>query len=162
MFQAEDSCASGVAVFGDNTMPNTQTILMIIFCLVDDLVNRHARVKPGARAKFSDSELIALVLYKELAGIESEYQLLRLIRRDYLDLFPKLIGQSQFNRRARSLCWLIEKIRQHVLGELNASWPDFAIIDSTSVPMKHAVRAARTRSEKSELIGFGRRFAPSC
>jgi hypothetical protein len=158
MFQAEDSCASGVAVFGDNTMPNTQTILMIIFCLVDDLVNRHARVKPGARAKFSDSELIALVLYKELAGIESEYQLLRLIRRDYLDLFPKLIGQSQFNRRARSLCWLIEKIRQHVLGELNASWPDFAIIDSTSVPMKHAVRAARTRSEKSQLIGFGRRF----
>lgn len=139
-------------------MPNTQTILTIIFCLVDDLVNKYARPKPGARAKFADSELIALVLYKELADIESEHQLLRLIRRDYLYMFPKLIGQSQFNRRARSLCRLIEKIRQDILDSLNASWPEFVIIDSTAVPMKHAVRAARTRSEKSELIGFGRRY----
>jgi len=139
-------------------MPNTQTILTIIFCLVDDLVNRHARSKPGARAKFTDSELIALVLYKELAGIESEHQLLRLVKRDYLYLFPKLIGQSQFNRRARSLCWLIEKIRQDILDKLNASWPEFVIIDSTPVPMKHVVRAAITKSEKSELIGFGRRY----
>lgn len=139
-------------------MPNTQTILTIIFCLVDDLVNRHARPKCGARAKFADSELIALVLYKELAGIESEHQLLRLIKRDYLYLFPKLIGQSQFNRRAKSLCWLIEKIRHELLNKLNASWPEIVIVDSTPVPMKHAVRAARTKSEKSELIGFGRRF----
>lgn len=139
-------------------MPNTQTILTIIFCLVDDLVNRHARSKCGARAKFTDSELIALVLYKELAGIESEHQLLRLIKRDYLYLFPKLIGQSQFNRRAKSLCWLIEKIRHELLDKLNASWPEFAIIDSTPVPMKHVVRAAMTKSEKSELIGYGRRY----
>lgn len=139
-------------------MPNTQTILTIIFCLVDDLVNRHLRSKPGAHPKFTDSELIALVLYKELAGIESECQLLRLIHRDYPYLFPKLIGQSQFNRRARSLCWLIEKIRQDILDKLNASWPELVIIDSTPVPMKHAVRAARTKSEKSELIGFGRRY----
>lgn len=139
-------------------MPNTQTILTIIFCLVDDLVNRHARSKPGVRAKFADSELITLVLYKELAGIESEHQILRLIKRDYLHLFPKLIGQSQFNRRAKSLCWLIEKIRHELLDKLNASWPEIVIIDSTPVPMKHTVRAARTKSEKSELIGFGRRF----
>lgn len=139
-------------------MPNTQTILTIIFCLVDDLVNMHARTKPGARAKFTDSELIALILYKELAGIESEHQLLRLIKRDYLYLFPKLIGQSQFNRRAKSLCWFIEKIRHELLDKLNASWPEFAIIDSTPVPMKHVVRAAMTKSEKSELVGYGRRY----
>jgi len=140
-------------------MPNTQTILTIIFCLIDDLVKSQTRApRPGVVPRFSDSELVAIVLYKELAGIESERQFLRLIRRDYLYLFPKLVGQSQFNRRTRALAWLIEKIRGTLLERLGAYLVEFAIIDSTPVPIKQVVRAARTKAEVSDLVGFGQRF----
>lgn len=141
-------------------MLDTQTILTIIFCLVDDLVKLHpSHPKPGAHPRFLDSELIALILYKELAGIESERQLLRMIRRDYLFLFPRLVDQSQFNRKARNLSWLIEDIRQDLLNQLGAYLVEFVVIDSTAVPIKHVVRAAVTKAEVSELIGFGKRFA---
>lgn len=141
-------------------MLDTATILTIIFCTVDDIVNMHPKhPKPGAPPRFTDSELIALIMYKELAGIESERQLLRFIQRDYLSLFPELIDQSQFNRRSRDLAWLIEDIRQELLVRLDAYLVESAVIDSTAVPLKHVVRAAITKSQRSYLIDFGKRFA---
>lgn len=141
-------------------MLNTTAILTFIYCIVDDIVNMHPKhPKPGVNPSFTDSELIALVLYKELAGIESERQLIRFIKRDYLFLFPELVDQSQFNRRARELAWLIEDIRQNLLIKLGAYLVELAVIDSTAVPIKHVVRAAITKSERDDLIDFGKRFA---
>jgi hypothetical protein len=41
---------------------------------------------------------------------EAQYE--EFIRANYLALFPKLVDQSQFNRRARALRLLVEELRR--------------------------------------------------
>jgi hypothetical protein len=44
----------------------------------------------------------------------SETQYIGRIRANYLALFPKLLGQSQFNRRGRALRLLVEQLRRRL------------------------------------------------
>lgn len=44
------------------------------------------------------------------------------------------------------------------MSQLGAYQVEFAIIDSTPVPVKQVVRAARTKVEVSDIVGFGKRF----
>ena len=82
-------------------------LLTIIFALVDDGYQVHGPKplagKPGAKSEFSDSEVITLMLAHDYIPYPSETQYIGFMRANYIDLFPKLLDQSQFNRRARSL-----------------------------------------------------------
>jgi hypothetical protein len=89
-------------------------LLTIIFVLVDDWYKEHGirylKGKPGAKPEFSDSEVITLLLAMDFIPFPSETQFLGFIRANYLALFPRLIDQSQFNRRARALRLLVEEL----------------------------------------------------
>ena len=55
------------------------------------------------------------MLMQDFIPSPSETQYIGDIRANYLALFPKLLTQSQFNRPARNLRWLVEKLRQYWL-----------------------------------------------
>ena len=49
----------------------------------------------------SDSEILTLALLMDFLPFPGEIQFLGFIRANYLEWFPNLLDQSQFNRRLR-------------------------------------------------------------
>ena len=94
-----------------------ETLLTIIYVLVDDWYQQHGvemlKGKRGAKPTFSDSEVITLLLAMDYLPYPGETQFLGFIRANHQALFPKLLDQSQFNRRARGLRLLVEELRKH-------------------------------------------------
>jgi len=92
-------------------------LLTIIFVVVDDWYKtqgaRLLKGKPGAKPQFTDSEVITLMLAMDFVPFPGETQFLGYIRANYLCLFPRLLDQSQFNRRARGLRLLVEELRRY-------------------------------------------------
>ena len=68
--------------------------------------------KVGRKPTFKDSEVMTLKLAADFIPYPGEMQFLGFIRANYHALFPDLLDQSQFNRRARSLRLLVEALRR--------------------------------------------------
>jgi hypothetical protein len=60
---------------------------------------------------------MTLSIAQHWLGIPDEREFLRVLRNNFLPLFPRLVSQGQFNRRARNLCWLIHAMRQHLVAQ---------------------------------------------
>ena len=84
---------------------NFEDFLTIVHVIVDDWYQRKGHKllteKVGKKPEFSDSEVIALMRVMDLIPFPSEREFLAFISANYRALFPKLLDQSQFNRRAR-------------------------------------------------------------
>ena len=81
--------------------------ITVLFCRVDD-VYRQLNPQGGRYAslkRLSDSEILALALFQQLRGIESEHSFLREAARFFSHLFPGVLGlhPSSFHRRVRKL-----------------------------------------------------------
>ena len=114
-------------------------LLTIIYVIVDDWYKIHGvhflKGKPGAKPEFTDSEVITLMLAADFIPFPSETQFVEFIRANYLFLFPKLLDQSQFNRRARWLRLLVEELRRHWLVQLGVSSRTHFLLDTKPVPV---------------------------
>ena len=102
-----------------------ETLLTVIFVIVDDWYQvsgqQYLRGKPGVKPSFTDSEMLTLMLAMDILSYASERRFYKFIKANYHALFPNLIDRSQFNRRARHLRWLLEKLRQHWLEVLDVT-----------------------------------------
>jgi hypothetical protein len=118
---------------------DAETLLTAIFVLVDDWYQAHAERfltgKRGAKPTFSDSELITLLLAMDYFPYPGETQYLEYIRANHLALFPKLVDQSQFNRRARALRLLVEEFRKFWMRQLGAFQERVFLLDTKPVPV---------------------------
>jgi hypothetical protein len=134
------------------------TLLTIMYVLVDDWYKEHAprllQGKVGAKPLFSDSELITLMLGQDFLSFESETQFLAFMRANYLQLFPKLCDQSQFNRRSRSLRLLVEQLRRRWLSELRSPDDLFFLLDTKPVPVV-GYKRRKKRSDFRQSAGYG-------
>jgi hypothetical protein len=88
---------------------------------VDDA---YVHLNPRARSyesikRLSDSEVIALALFQQLPGVESERSLLRDAERFFSHLFAGVVGlyPSSFNRWVRKLWSFLEPLRGEILPE---------------------------------------------
>ncbi len=114
-------------------------LLTIIYVLVDDWYQANGVIllkgKPGAKPQFTDSEVITLILAQDYIPYPSETQYLGFIRANYLALFPKLVDQSQFNRRARNLRLLVEELRRYWI--MQKGWHDqhCFLLDTKPIPV---------------------------
>ncbi len=119
----------------------TDAFLTTLYTIVDDWYQQHAprllAGKAGKKPLFSDSEVMTLSLAQHWLGIPDEREFLRFVRNNHLPLFPRLIAQSQFNRRARSLCWLIHRMRQHLVAQMGIARAPCQLIDGTPVEVRH-------------------------
>ncbi len=119
----------------------TEAFLTTLYTIVDDWYQQHAPSllagKAGRKPVFSDSEVITLSLAQHWLGVPDERALLRFVRNDFLPLFPRLVSQGQFNRRARNLCWLINALRQHLVERMGIAGAPCQLIDGTPIHLRH-------------------------
>jgi hypothetical protein len=137
-------------------------LLTIIFVLVDDWYQTHGirclKGKPGAKPEFSDSEVITLLLMMDFIPFPSETQFLGFIRANFLSLFPRLVDQSQFNRRARALRLLVEELRRTWLVQLGVFQHTRFLLDTKPVPVVGVKRSNR-HSDFAGSASYG--YCPS-
>jgi len=122
-------------------------LLTVIFVLVDDWYQtqgvQYLKGKPGPKPEFSDSEVITLVLVMDYIPFPSETQFLAFMRANYLSLFPRLLDQSQFNRRSRALRLLVEELRRSWLIQMGVCQRTQFIVDTKPVPVVNVKRSNR-------------------
>ena len=121
-------------------LAQTEEALTVLFCLIDDA---YAHLNPRARCyesikRLSDSEVIALALFQQLRGVESERSFLRDAQRFFSHLFPGVVGlhPSSFHRRVRKLRRFLEPLRRDVLYEMVGN-PETLLVDSTLLSVLH-------------------------
>jgi len=106
--------------------------------------------RPGAPAKITDAELVALSVAQAAIGISSDRQFLGLVGRVLPGWFPHLPEQSQYNRRLRGLVGLISIVQQRL-----ARWLDcggLRLSDGTLIGVANYPGCQR----RSEFAGFAR------
>lgn len=135
-----------------NSIPISE-ILLIIYVLADDWYQEHAseyrQGQPGQKPEFSDSEMMSVILAMDFIPYPSERQFVAYLRANYLPLFPKLLDQSQFNRRARAIAPLLERFRQHWLVKLGVTLTCEGLLDTKPIP----VVGYRRSKKQSDFLG---------
>lgn len=128
-------------------------IFTIVFVLVDDWYQvegiKLLKGKPGAKPGFSDSEVITLMLMQDYIPYPSEAQYIAFIRANYMNLFPKLVDQSQFNRRARALRLLVEALRRHWIMQRGWHLQAQYLVDTKPIP----VMGYKRNKSRSDFLG---------
>ncbi len=118
----------------------TEEALTVLFCLVDDAYV-HLNPRAGryrSLKRLADSEVIALALFQQLRGIESQRSFLRDTERFFSHLFPGVVGlhPSSFHRRVRRLRRFLEPLRREILSEMVGE-PETLLVDSTLLSVLH-------------------------
>lgn len=114
-----------------------EDLLTLVFVIVDDwykdageqIVGRTVGKKPT----FSDSEVLTLMLALDFFEFTSERRFLAFVRANYLELFPALLDQSQFNRRTRGLSGLLNALRKELALQLGVHFEQHFLLDTTPV-----------------------------
>src|SRR5215213_10918221 len=119
----------------------TEEALIVLFCLIDDayrLLHLHGARGYESLKRLSDSEIIALALFQQLRGVESERSFLRDAERFFSHLFPGVVGlyPSSFHRRVRKLRCFLEPLRREIVPELVGE-AETLLVDSTLLEVLH-------------------------
>ena len=133
-------------------------LLTTIYVLVDDWYQAQGQYlltgKPGAKPEFSDSELLTLMVAQDFIPYPGETQYVGYIRANYGAEFPKLVDQSQYNRRARNLRYLVEILRREWLGRLGVKDPKQLLVDTKPIPVL-GYKRSKTHSEFAGSAAYG-------
>ena len=128
-------------------------LFLIIYVLVDDWCLANAtdlrKGQPGKQPELSDSEVMTLVLAMDYIPFPSERQFVAYLRANHVDLFPDLLDQSQFNRRARAVAPLLEQFRQAWLIRLGVTLSCEGLLDTKPIP----VIGYRRSKHSSDFLG---------
>ena len=112
-------------------------LFLVTYVLVDDWYQRTGRHlvyrTVGDTPTFSDSEMLTLMLAIDFFEFTSERRYVAFIRANYRSLFPHLLTQGQYNRRARQLGALLNALRQDWASELGVQWENQFLLDTTPV-----------------------------
>ncbi len=129
-----------------------ESVFTILFVLIDDWYQNSCQWlagKAGRKARFSDSEVMTLMLAAEYLPFASESQYLAYIRAHHRALFPQLLSQSQFNRRARGLRYLVEQMRRDWLLDKGIGQANVCLLDTKPVP----VLGYKRSKKRSDFLG---------
>ncbi len=110
--------------------------------------------KPGAKPEFSDSELLTLLLAQDFIPYPGETQYVGYIRANFGREFPKLVDQSQYNRRARALRFLVEMLRREWLSMLGVGEPKQLLVDTKPVAVL-GYKRSKAHSDFAGRAGYG-------
>lgn len=121
------------------TSINIETLLTIVYVMVDDWYQSKGKSllkgKVGRKPEFSDSEMITLMVAEDYIPYPAESQYIGYMQANHRDLFPDLLDQSQFNRRARQLRYLVEALRRDWLLDLGIGQEATYLIDTKPLPV---------------------------
>ena len=128
-------------------LADTEEALTVLFCLIDDayaLLNPNGK-RYGPLKRLADSEVIALALFQQLRGVESERSFLLDTERFFSHLFPGVVGlyPSSFHRRVRKLRRFLEPLRREIVPELVGE-AETLLVDSTLLEVLHPRQVSRS------------------
>jgi hypothetical protein len=114
-----------------------EDLFLVTLVLVDDWYQQKGQYllhrTVGNKPVFSDSEMLTLMLAIDFFEFSSERRYHAFIAANYRALFPHLLDQSQYNRRARSLRDLLNELRKAWANDLGVQWEKQFLLDTTPV-----------------------------
>ena len=133
-------------------------LLLVMYVIVDDWYQEQGQIilkgKPGQKPRLADSEVITLMLAQDYIPYPGENQYIGYLKANYLELFPDLITQSQYNRRARNLRLLVEEMRRYWLQALGLLTQRDLLLDTKPIPVMGYKRSKR-RSDFAGSADYG-------
>jgi hypothetical protein len=118
-----------------------EDLFLDVFCRIDDWMiagfgssNVPRRRGPTPHA-FTDAEVLTILLVGELCQCRRERAWLRQVRGSYRHLFPGLLEDSRFSRRAQAVRCLLPRLRKAILVWADADLEPFRILDSFPMPL---------------------------
>jgi hypothetical protein len=138
------------------------TFLTTVYCMTSDLYQQHfACHKPrrrGRRAELSDEEVITLAIVGQWQSNRSERAFGRYVARHWRGYFPRLLSQSQLNRRLRDVAGVLCALGPLVAWRLSTlcGVAAYEVLDGVPVALMRRCRGDRHRCFANEAaIGRG-------
>jgi hypothetical protein len=113
---------------------------------------------PGGRPEVTDAELACIAVAQVLLRFDDERHWLRIAPKLIGHLFPRLLGQSEYNTRLRAAAPLMEAALRWLADATPATAELLRLMDATPVPCGQSVITAR-RSDLYGYAGYG--YCPS-
>ena len=117
-----------------------------------------ARSGPGRPPAVTDAELACLAVAQVLLRYDDERHWLRAAPKLIGNLFPRLLGQGEYNLRLRQLAPLTEAALRWLADATPATAEQLRLMDATPVPCGTSATTAR-RSDLYGYAGYG--YCPS-
>ncbi len=135
-------------------------LLLELYVIVDDWVSTQPDLAPrsGRRGRpphLSLSEVLTLAIVQQWPRWRSERDFCRFADRQLRPWFPRLLSQSQLNRRIRALAAVLARLQRALAIHLTRTDVVFRLIDTTLITAKDRVRAPR-RGWLDGEASFGR------
>lgn len=92
-----------------------------------------ARPATGMPVTLSDAEVVTLAVMSALLGFTSERRWLRYADRNLTGMFPRMIGQSGWNKRMRKTFFLFIRVIRMLAMDTSLWSDDVWVVDSTPV-----------------------------
>ena len=118
------------------------TLLTALYVELTDRIIPSAglgRRGPGKPPQVTDAELVCLAVAQVLLRFDDERHWLRAARRLVGHLFPRLLGQSEYNTRLKALARLMEAALRWLADHTPASAELLWLMDATPIPRGQSV-----------------------
>ncbi len=138
---------------------DTETFIIVVFCLIDDVVRELCRGRKlrqrGPRPVLADSEVLTIEIAGAFLGLDTDQGLYAHFRRSFGHLFPSLrrVHRTTFVRQAANL-WAVKSALWHHLAAATRHDAAVALVDRLPVPVCRFARAYRCRCFRG-LAAFG-------
>lgn len=137
------------------------TLLIALYVeLVDRIIPAHGtrRRGPGRPPVVTDAELVCLAVAQVLLRYNDEHHWLRAARSRVGHLFPRLLGQSEYNKRLKDAAPLMEAALRWLAEHTPDSAELLRLMDGTPVSCGQSKRT----TQRSNLFGYaGYGYEPS-
>jgi len=122
------------------------TLVVTVFCLLDDWLASRSWRRRGPRPTLHDSEVVTMVVVGEYLGLDTDTGIYHYFRDHYGTWFPGLrhVHRTTFARQAANLWAVFQQAHVEILRWL-ACDPALSIIDSFPLPLCRFARAYRCR-----------------
>ncbi|PJA02076.1 hypothetical protein COX73_02685 [bacterium (Candidatus Gribaldobacteria) CG_4_10_14_0_2_um_filter_36_18] len=136
---------------------NLELILQEIDALCKGLRFPQKKSRRGRKPEYSNKLIVKLVVVQHLLGFTSERSFLRFVPELKCEELSNLPDQSQYNRRAKSLKTITDKLISKMSEGLKVDKSRLRILDTTAVPVIKLSRAPRRKiltDKKQVAIGY--------
>jgi len=142
----------GVIVIAD-----LDTLLIALYVELTDRIIASlgfTRSGPGKPPEVTDAELVCLAVAQVLLRYDDERHWLRAAAARVGHLFPRLLGQSEYNERLKAVAPLMEAALRWLADHTPGTAEMLRLMDGTPVPCGQSVLTAK-RSDLSGYAGYG-------
>jgi hypothetical protein len=128
------------------------TLLIALYVELTDeiLPSLESRAGPGRPAEVSDAELLCLAVAQAFHGYVKERAWLRVAPKLVGHLFPRLLCQSEYNRRLRSLSAVMLTTMRWLARRTDSVYDRVRLIDGTKI----ICGMSRETVKRSDLFGY--------